>query len=146
MTTYYCNFNCICTKTVCENKHHFATLDERKFACSIYNLIPDIKEFVKEENPEKRKMSCFHGQLCTKKDCGFRHYLNPEGRDKFNFAMNFAKTLKKEQKSETSPELEKRVEELEQLINQLSLKIVKMELNAEKKEEKKDWSDEKEAD
>jgi len=86
-TVYYCNYNCICTKTVCENKHYFTNIADRKFASVTYNMIPDIRDHIKEENPETRKINCFYGQLCTKKDCGFRHFLSPEGREIFNIAI-----------------------------------------------------------
>ena len=123
---FTCGYNCICTKKDCVLKHSLKTIEERKFASHIYNFIPNIHDHIKEENPETRKLNCFNGQLCKKPDCGFRHFLDPEGRDKFNLAMSVATyaTSKKtplsdaERTSEMS-QMQKRVKELEEKMAKL---------------------------
>ena len=123
---FTCGYNCICTKKDCVLKHSLKTIEERKFASHIYNFIPDLHDHIKEENPETRKLNCFNGQLCRKPECGFRHFLDIEGRNKFNLAMNVASyaTSKKTPLSEAErtsemTQLQKRVKELEEKMEML---------------------------
>ena len=90
--TSFCNFNCICTKCDCTFKHHIETLDERRFANNIYSKVKNIKEHVQEDSRDTRRANCRFGQLCTREDCGFRHFLDYDGRKKFNAAFSAAKT------------------------------------------------------
>jgi hypothetical protein len=90
--TSFCNFNCICTKCDCTFKHYIESLDERRFANNIYSKVKNIKEHVQEDNRETRRANCHYGQLCSREDCGFRHFLDWDGRKKFIAAFNAAKS------------------------------------------------------
>ena len=129
--TITCNFNCVCTREVCDFKHIIRTLEERKFASKVLNSIPRVKEHQTEENPETRRANCSYGQLCDKESCGFRHNLDFEFRSKFSAAMKTAKETKKTAAvvavvttatSEVS-ELKAKVATLEETVTQLTEKL-----------------------
>lgn len=125
-TVYTCGYNCICTKKECTLQHSIKSFEERKFAANIYGLIPDIKEHTKEDNFETRKVNCFKGQLCNKSDCGFKHFLNYEGRQKFSLAMSVAEFTKSKKKPLTDDEKSQKIVEMQKRIDALEAKMEKV--------------------
>lgn len=88
----FCNFNCICTKSDCGFQHNISSLGQRRFYSSVYNKIGNIKKYTNEDNFDTRRSNCTYGQLCEREDCGYRHFLNYEGRKKFITSLKNAKT------------------------------------------------------
>ena len=88
----FCNFNCICTKSDCGFQHNISSLDQRRFYSSVYNKIGNIKKYTNEDNFDTRRSNCTFGQLCEREDCGYRHFLNYEGRKKFITSLKNVKT------------------------------------------------------
>ena len=82
-TKAICKFNCTCINSRCAYDHYIK-FDERVAAKEVYDTLSDeVKAGVEEKSDERRK-NCFYGNLCTKKDCGFKHHLNEESRLKFS--------------------------------------------------------------
>ena len=100
--TSFCNFNCICTKCDCTFKHYIESLDERRIANNIYSKVKNIKEHVQEDNRDTRRANCRFGQLCSREDCGFRHFIDCDGRKKFIAAYN-AKSSSPAAKTSVAP-------------------------------------------
>lgn len=130
----FCNFNCICTKSECNFKHNIESLSERRFAASVYGKIENIKENIHEDNQEIRKANCRFGQLCEREDCGYRHFLNYEGRKKFIAALKSKKTAptKSVAKPPTSSapaakSSESEIETLKSTVTTLQDKVVSLE-------------------
>ena len=75
-----CNFNCTCVRPDCSFKHRIESLDERKQFKELYDKVYD-RSAHNETDPEGcRHKTCFHGLLCNREDCGFKHYCNYQGR------------------------------------------------------------------
>ena len=75
-----CNFNCTCIRDDCAYKHRIESLDERKRIKELYDRVYD-KQAHNETDPDGcRHKTCFHGILCNREDCGFKHYCNYQGR------------------------------------------------------------------
>ena len=121
--TYTCGYNCICTKKECEYRHSIQLFEDRKFAANIYGFIPDIRDHIKEDNVETRKVNCFKGQLCQKSDCGFRHFLDFEGRQQFFFAMSVADFAKSKKKPMADDEKSFKIAEMQEQIKALEAKM-----------------------
>lgn len=120
---YTCGYNCICTKKECALPHHIKSYEDRKFAANIYGFIPDIRDHIKEDNVETRKVNCFKGQLCQNKECGFRHFLDPEGRQQFAMAMSVANFAKNKKTPLTDDEKSFKIAEMQEKIMALEAKM-----------------------
>ena len=125
-TVYICKYNCICTRKDCEDRHSIQSYEDRQFASQIYNFVPDIREHIKEDNMEKRKLNCIKGQLCQRSDCGFRHYLDFKGRQDFFFAMSVANFAKSKKKPLSDDEKSFKIAEMQQQIDNLEAKMQKV--------------------
>jgi hypothetical protein len=120
---YTCGYNCRCTKQDCNQKHYISSFEERKFAANIWGMIPDISDHIKETNVETRKVNCHKGQLCQKADCGYRHFLDPEGRQKFIAAMNIADFAKSKKKPLSDDEKTLQISKMQEQIKMLEEKM-----------------------
>jgi len=120
---YTCGYNCRCTKQDCDQKHYISSFEERKFAANIWGMIPDISDHIKETNVETRKVNCHKGQLCAKPDCGYRHFLDPEGRQKFIAAMNIADFAKSKKKPLSDDEKTLQITKMQEQIKALEEKM-----------------------
>lgn len=75
-----CKFNCICNRDDCSFRHYITSADDRKAFKVVIDSVYD-KSSHNETDPEGiRRRVCFYGHLCGKKDCGFQHFCNFEGR------------------------------------------------------------------
>ena len=75
-----CKFNCICNRDDCPFRHYITNADDRKAFKVIIESVYD-KSSHNETDPEGiRRRVCFYGHLCGKKECGFQHFCNFEGR------------------------------------------------------------------
>ena len=75
-----CNFNCTCSHSDCSFYHHIPDVIDRIKFKELYDKTYD-KTLHNETDPEGvRKMTCKFGLLCSKEDCGFKHFSNFTGR------------------------------------------------------------------
>lgn len=77
-----CNFNCICNKSDCDKYFHsISDIEERMFFREqVYSSI-NPKEYNETDPEGVRKVPCKSGQLCTRKNCNFKHFISIEGRE-----------------------------------------------------------------
>jgi len=75
-----CKFNCICNRDDCSFRHYITNAEDRKTFKGLLDSVYD-KSTHNETDPEGvRRRVCFYGHLCGKKDCGFQHFCNYDGR------------------------------------------------------------------